>query len=447
MLTVFAVGQMLGKWQLYVLADSLGYNGYIMISKMSLYEMLGTIRTLGYPLLLKAVAVVSPDYTLVPYVQLTSLFLMVFFLNFSMRRYGASPWQAFAVSTGVLYGATNWMIGALLTDCIAQTLSVTAIGFLLWLVADRRSLIPWCGLLISLAATYHMRPAYLFLVPFAPCFAVLLLRIRASWTGEPFCWKALFVGLSAGTVLPYLGFCLLRLVLVGHFGLVAFAGQLYAPFAVEFLDTNLVENELSSRYRPLAREYLAERERLGIVGAFKGNGWIDLKQWETNYDIQMQQIVLPVAKRIYGDDHITWNRELASFSREVIGLRKGKYILLYVYSMPRAVAKLLYRSWALQALIPITALLFVIRRWLFRHRPGAAEWQTDPRDRGVLLTVFCLAVLYFFVDIGLVLSVLFVDSRYALPAGIFVPALFALLILRELQMIRFVIDNCKNRGA
>ena len=45
------------------------------------------------------------------------------------------------------------------------------------------------------------------------------------------------------------------------------------------------------------------------------------------------------------------------------------------------------------------------------------------------------------------LAVLFVDSRYALPAGIFVPALFALLILRELQMIRFVIDNCKNRGA
>lgn len=432
MLAVATVGGLF-VWHLTVLPDSASY---IETSKMSLREGLSSSRTMTYPLLLKAVSAISPDYALIPWVHLAIFFLVVFLMDSALRRYGAAPWQAFAVSTGILWGASNWMIGALLTDFLGQMGAVATVAFLFWTVAEGKNFFAWAGLLLCLACSYHIRPAYLFLIPFIPCLGVLLLRIHAKWSGDFHRWKRLLLSLSAGALLPYLAYCLMRLLMVGHFGLVSFGGSQSVGFAVEFLDRDMIENEISERYRPFARELLAERERQGMPNAFDGNWRIHLKQWERNYNFNIFIISKPIVRRFYGNDPVTYNREVGAFSLEVIGLRKGKYLQLYAYSCPRAVLKLFGRSLVLQVLVPLTVLLFAVRRWMFRRRRTAAIWDASPQERGVLLAVFLLAFFFFVTKIALVLAVLFVDSRYALPAGIFVPGLFCLLILRELQMIR-----------
>lgn len=424
----------MGKWRISIFGDGWGY---IEISKLSFHEMLGSARTLGFPVFLKWVATFSPDYSAIPWIHLAFLAATVFFFDYAMRRYGASPWEAFAASTGVLLASANWLIGALLTDFLGQMFAVATIACLLCLVVDVKRIAPWCGVAFGLAATYHMRPAYLFLIPLVPCLGVLLLRIRIRWTKEGFHWKKMFLGLAAVGVLPYLGYCEFRNATVGHFGLVSFGGQQVAAFAVEFLDRDMIEKELPKEYRLVATRMLDRRQQLNRPPTFKSAWRIDMKQWERNYDANIQNVAIPIAIQTYGDDRVVWNRKLTAFSHVVIQRRLGKYVQIYVYSLPRAIAKLFGRSWALMMLVPVTVALFVFRRWLFRHRRLTTAWRDDPRSLGVLAAFFWLATVYLFAKIGFVLTVLFVDSRYALPAGIFVPSLFMLIILRELRQIHF----------
>src|SRR5208283_3882209 len=91
---------------------------YIACSKMAWEPALCQARTLGYPLFLRAVALFSPDYAAVPWVQLAMLWPAVFLVDSAMRRFGATPWQAFAVGAGFMYGAIQqlWTISSVLTD-------------------------------------------------------------------------------------------------------------------------------------------------------------------------------------------------------------------------------------------------------------------------------------------------------------------------------------------
>ena len=64
-------------------------------------QMLASIRTVGYPLVLRAVEWASPGLTILPQIHLAfHLFAVVLF--YWALRVSASPWQAFAAGTGVL---------------------------------------------------------------------------------------------------------------------------------------------------------------------------------------------------------------------------------------------------------------------------------------------------------------------------------------------------------
>jgi hypothetical protein len=359
MIAVLIIGWIVGLYEVNVMPDS---TSYIATSHMSLHEALTSSRTLGYPLLLRLVALVSPDYNLMPWVHLAILFAAVFFFDYALRRYGATPWQAFAASSGFLYAAVNWLIGALLTDFLAQIMAVTAVSFLFLVVSNKKSVPAWLGLCLSIACSYHIRPVYLFLVPMIPCLGIALLRIRMRWLGEPFRWKWPVVGLLTVSITPYLGYCLFRLVVVGHFGLVSFGGTVLTGFAVEFLDKDLIETELSEQYRPLAFELLKEREKLGVKNAFLGNWLINMKQWQKNYDTNIHVIAKDISIRMFGDDRVVRNREMSNFSREVIWHNKGKYLLLFLYGWPWALLKLLGRCWSIQVLLFLNIFFWWLQR-------------------------------------------------------------------------------------
>ena len=151
----------------------------------------------------------------------------------------------------------------------------------------------------------------------------------------PPAWKGLAVGLLASATLPLLAYCLVRREIVGEFGLVSFAGFNRSVLAVELLDRPMIDGELSARFRPLAREIMAQRQRLGMTPAFGPGLHLSLGQYEANFATDLYKIALPTVHRIYGPELAACNRELTDFSREVIGLRKGRYLLWVVESAAR----------------------------------------------------------------------------------------------------------------
>src|SRR4030067_2585786 len=97
LLAIVVVGSVFGFWRVQMFPDS---SDYIDASKMALRPALVQSRTLGYPLILRMVATCSPDYQALPWVHLAMLWPAVFLLDFGVRRFGASPWQAVAVGSG-----------------------------------------------------------------------------------------------------------------------------------------------------------------------------------------------------------------------------------------------------------------------------------------------------------------------------------------------------------
>jgi hypothetical protein len=445
MIAVLIVGSIIGLLQVIVASDSIGY---INISKMPLPEMMGSCRTIAYPLLVRVIASVSPNYVLMPWIHLSILFFSVYFFDYALRRYGASPWQAFAASCGFFYAATNYLIRALLTDFLAQIMAIISVSCLFLLVCNKHKYKIWCALGFSLMVSYHLRPDYLFLIPFIPCLGVLLLWFRKPWASEPFQWKAFFTGLCGVSILPYLGYCLLRWYVVGQFGLVSLAGWVSSGFAVEFLDEKMVETELSDRYRPLAREMLQKRQEIGIPYAFHGRWVINMRQWQMNVNKDVQEIAKPIATEMYGHNIVAINRELGNFSREVIGLRKGNYMLLFAYGWLWATAKLLGKSLAIQVLLSLSLLLWFMRKYVstkLSFRPLSEKG--DTREIMLLRALLCAAILFFLGKVFSGVLVTFVDSRYVIPAGTLFSSYLALFSFRELKIIHAIRDMYGAKNA
>ncbi len=410
---------------------------YITASQAPLAQALVGMRTLGYPLLLRGVAAVTPDYRLLPWVHLAMLVAAVFFFDFSLRRFGFSPWIALAISSAIIYAALprRTPVNALLADFPAMTLAVTTVACLLWVVAERKKILPWLALTVSLAAAYQVRPAYLFLIPLAPCLGVGFAFLWSKGRGEPRVWKGLLAGLLVVATLPLLTYSLWRLKMVGDFGLVSFAGYNLSGLAVELLDAPMIERELSEPYRPLARAILAERRRREMTPAFGPGLRVSLRQYEDNFSRNIYRIAVPAARGAYGPDPLVCNRQLGRFSREVIGLRPGRYLLWAAASFPRAVVKIFWFDWILWLLAPLAAMSLAARLWLGRGRGGMSVVAAGvfPYPVGLLAA---LAATYFLAYMGLMcLSGTYGDSRLVLPAGVFLPSLLAMLIVGQWEKI------------
>jgi hypothetical protein len=480
MLALVIVGSATGLFHCQHFPDS---KTYIAAADMPWAELLSYRRTLGYPLLLKAVAPFSPDFAVMPWVHLAMFCVAILLLDTGLRRYGASSWQAFAVSTGVFYGALqDQTIGALLSDFPAIVTAVIAIACLFSVAAAPRRPLPWIGLTLSLALCYHIRPAYLFLIALVPCLGILLSRLRTAGTEIRWRWKPYLLALTSVSVVPYLGYCLLRLVAVGHFGLVSFGGYHVAGIAVEMLNDQMVQTELPAEWRPLATEMLKRRREQGMTSVFRDYGVIEFRRWELLYNQNIKRVALASAVHVYGDDWVVANRKLGQFAHCVIGLRKPQYLLFLAYSYPRAVARLVYCSGVVKLFVAMTLALFAARvvichrrrnrsgepadrhpslpavagngrRSVLRdsavgvvrldngslgHRPSIS---TEPTSGNLLpgrlrWALLWLAGLFFLAKMSLVIPVVIAQSRYVFPASIFVPSVLCLWMLDELTAIR-----------
>jgi hypothetical protein len=325
-------------------------------------------------------------------------------------------------------------VATLLTDSLGRSAAIASVAMLFWASAERARFLPWAGLAIALALTYHIRPVYLFLLPLVPCLGFALLRIRCAWVGRPFRWfrhVALLCGLS---VLPYLAFCLVRLVVVGHFGLVSFAGANLIGITVELLDHDMIENRLPESWRPFARELLLERERVGQPSPFKAEG-IDVSIWRRNYPTNCWDVGYAAAERVYGNDPVVINNKLSGVSKALILASQGKYLRFLVYNIRDGVSRVIGRGWFLPAIGVLALATFFLRVMLVPSRPSERLALPENPNPGIMHALILAAVMFAAGKLLLVSLVEVHVPRYTFAARVFFPAVFSLVIYQELTRL------------
>lgn len=217
-------------------------------------EALSSTRTLGYPLVHAGMARAGYGLGAYPEAQMLLLIGCTAIFAFGLRRYGLTGLTAVAAASPLLWTVPVTLI---MPETPAKCFAIAALGFLLW-AAGTRSLVALAGMAGALFLAYQMRPAFLFLLVLLPVAWLFLYSRRWGFLDQRRWIRQGFYTLAASTV-PLMIFCLLRLVAVGHFGLVSFGGQNTIGISIEMLQPETVQR-LPMEDRPLAMLMTRARE-------------------------------------------------------------------------------------------------------------------------------------------------------------------------------------------
>ncbi len=222
-------------------------DSYFQVALSPLKDALSGLRTLGYPLFHAFVAGLGHGLSAYPEAQVLILLPCVFLFGLGLRAYGLSGLAALASASPLI-----WLVPVeyVIPETLAKCFAIAAAGCLLW-AAGTRTVIPCLGLALSIFLAYEMRPAFLFLVAWIPA-AWLFLYTRRWGLLHQAQWLRQFTRCLVACVLPLVLFCLLRLIVVGHFGLVSFGGQNTIGISIEMLDRQTV-SQLPAGDRPLGQ--------------------------------------------------------------------------------------------------------------------------------------------------------------------------------------------------
>lgn len=401
---------------------------YLDVALSPLAAALTNLRTLGYPLFLRTVEAVFGDLSATSWCQLAAHVISIWLLYVGLRRVGLRALHATAAASGVLWGKGAFeFIPAVLPDSLALSLAVAAVGMLLWVLGVPRNAGAWIGFAVTTAAACHVRPAYLFLLPLLPLLGVTLLRFPLA-VGAANGRRVLGVGagLAAAMAIPFLAWCGLRWITVGHFGLVSFGGYNLVGITGQFVDESLAR-ELPDEWQPFAQRILERRQQ--------EPGWeppADYYAMERMFNRTVWTICVPAARDAASDDPVRVNQLLSGFSGVVLSLRPASYLTWLRWALREGSAAILWLSLVNKASLACLLLLLACEIVDLVRGPSATPGlamdlkaaEAARRARQVLFVTalgFALAVLL------LVVLVEVPNHRYMTPASVFVPALFAIL--------------------
>lgn len=416
---------------------------YIETGTMPPAEMLASIRTLGYPLFLRAVAVVSPGYAILPQLHLAFHFLAALLFYHGLKRFGATPWQAMAAATGVLWTVVeDPQVHDIASDSLARSVAVATVALLLVVVAAPRRW-SWIALGVSLAFAYQVRPAYVYLVALVPCLGLVFLRIHAAWHGQPFRWKRFGATLLGLAVVPCLAFCLLRLAVVGHFGLVSFGGWNLSGLTVELLDGELIESRVPRDVQPLALDMLQARPEVhrlhGLQAAYR-DARFDIAQLRENYDVNIYSVALPAARRHRQGREgplptVAINGDLTRLGRSVLAARKEAYLRFVLANVQAGLRDIPVANFTLTYWFALAAFLWLVRNLAWPRGPRRLSRPDDRRRSLVMQLLIALAVPFALAGLLLIAVVHMTTGRYLISVALFLPSVCVLWILQELQFL------------
>lgn len=436
-----------GRLELHMTGDTTSYRAAG--KKPTLKRALANHRTLVYPAVLRYFDRSGRTWKQIPVLQAAIYFVAVVVFFVGLRIYSDSAWLALAAAVPLIYAKSNEFLPWAQTDSLSVSMTLVVFGLLFALAAKPASRLAWVGLGVAVLLSYQTRPSTLFLIALVPVLAVVLrlCRTRCSVRGMAV-WAA---GLAATTFVPYLLYALLRLVVVGHFGLVAFGGANLIGATSMFLDKWVVKALPPGETKVLARRMKARRD---------DRSWwrlefdIPIEYYYDQYDVNVWRIAVPVTRRRFRertepelraaatekdgyppspleDPRPRWieqNQMMLDLAREIIRLRPYRYWHWVQQGWRYGLGKVPEDGWIFWplALLGISLPL----AWL-RGRPAEPAPVPGGPERSpstILLGLWIAAAAYFLLHMTLVCLLSYPLSRYVVAATVLWPPCLAALL-------------------
>ncbi len=393
-------------------------------------------RTYAYPLFMRAVALLGSEWEPLPEAQALFYFGSVLLFWIGLNVYTGSRWLAMAAANPLLYAEVLALNRRIQPDFLAVAATIATFAFVFLLAARPSNRWYWAAVGAGVLITYQLRPSYLFFLLFVPILAIVLRVCRDG--SLPRRWIAWTAGLLLVTLLPFLAYCTVRWVAVGHFGLVSYGGFNLLGVAASFLDSKVIK-ELPKEHRKLARQILQERQNRKFK-PYRGKGRVDL--WYGQYNVNLWRIAQPIASRMYrekfgieetpdaaegGDTEIVYlNDQLSSLSKAIIRARPFVYYKWIFDGFAYALSSLFGHPWIIWSFMLIVIslpILLLAESGAPRAPPPAAPAGAAERAKHPLLGLFVLGTGYFVCHMLLLLLVAFALDRYFWSTIVFIPSL------------------------
>ena len=414
-------------------ADTVSYLNAIELR--GLEEVLAFHRTFCYPLFLRTVIAMGRWLEPVATIQVVSYLGSIPLLWYSLKRVSGSGWLAWAAVFPLPFAGVVSIANLAQPDLLATVATIAAIACLLVLVAGPSRLGWWLGLGLAVFLAYQLRPAAVFLVGFVPFLGIVWKWLMGD-RRQGLRWS---LGLVATTVLPFVAFGLLRLAVVGHFGVVSFGGVNLAGLAANFLDAELVR-ELPGEHRPIAKGMLRLRRQRGWEAMDRDSVVLDhFKQYSDNiWDVALPSAMkehrrlvrLPEGDpdRPKGIDRpagVVRNDLLEQASRAILVRRPALYLEWVRGAILYGLYQLREYVWIVG---PAVLLLFTLPLYGLRSAGRGAALALDGRVSATLAGLWVLGVVYFLGYLALVVVVSYPIWRYFLSMILFLPTMMSALL-------------------
>jgi hypothetical protein len=278
------------------------------------------LRTPGYPLFLQSV-MATFGLDAVPTAHAMAYFVAVIAFHFSLLGIGYRPLSALAVSVPLALGVNLSYLGShVLTDSLALSISIMAMAAFTWTLRKPTNIWSWLTLAFLTFVTYQVRPAYLFLLVLWPLMGVWVALFFEPRSGSvKHCFNRL-LAYSAVSVIPFFSYTILRGLVTGYFGLVAFGGYNIIGIAIQFLDPPTIAR-LPEEVQPLATAIVNRIDELDLK--------VDISSYNTmepNYPAYVYLVSVHEARKIYGDDIRKTNAAFNKLSLAVFKLHPKLYL-------------------------------------------------------------------------------------------------------------------------
>lgn len=252
-----------------------------------------SFRTFGYPLFLEIVSAVTGGLDAVPAAQLFIFLLSVIVYFIAVRHYTHLPWMAFCAALPIMNTVFPYRFyNQILTDLLGCSMMILAMASTLYYAKGNGKLSALLLLGVAVFMSYQVRPAYLFMLAVVPVIYLVLIVLEQRFRAN---LKNLFA-VTAICVLPFLAFCLFRLIVIGHFNLVSFGGYNMIGLTSSMLEPQVIES-LHDEDRSLAQEIYEERLARGygpIKEKFDDNFLDTAFAWGKEFNMNIWKITIPI---------------------------------------------------------------------------------------------------------------------------------------------------------
>ena len=426
----------LGKLTPVISSDTASYTNFPL---HSLTAALSQIRAVGYPIFLSVANLLSSEQRAVPVLHFLVHCGAVSVFYVALRSLVQSRWIAVVVAGSMLYSSLLFRYVSVVTpDTLACSLAILNIACLFLVIQSPRKAVFWLGLMVSLFATYQMRPAYLFLVPVTPLLGAVLLWLRPQIDKQLL--RRIMAGLVLVSVLPLLGFCCVRWHYVGHFGLVSFGGTQLIGITGQFLTEDLIP-QLPEELQTLAQKaHEKKRDLIDTPNSERGLDPLAYSTMESNCDPAIYYVFIPAAQELYGDDSKSINDRLGQLATAILRAEPKLYALWLAKAFRQGIRKIVSEFVMNLFNFAIVCLLILVEGWYVFQRRSLQEDGSDHPLKQVSNRYFVpitilgvVAVVFAIFKLALVVLIVPPFDRYMDAAGLFLPAVAVAILCYRIE--------------